>query len=111
PVVSEEAAAARTPARVGKHFILVDPLDGTREFLAGSDEFTVNVAVVIDGAPVLGVIAAPALGRVWRGIVGRGAERLDLAPGAAAREARAITPLVPRRQAARRVVVVSRSHL
>ena len=65
PVVSEEGGpAANCPAPT---FFLVDPLDGTREFLAGRDEYTVNIALVRDGVPVVGVVAAPALGLVWRG--------------------------------------------
>jgi 3'(2'), 5'-bisphosphate nucleotidase len=112
PVVSEEAAGHGSHPRLGARFILVDPLDGTREFLDGRDEFTVNLAVVADGVPAIGLIAAPALGRIWRGIVGRGAERLDLAPGAAPKEARDVTPLRPRRRPARGLVAaVSRSHL
>ena len=58
-------------------FFLVDPLDGTREFIAGRSEYTINIGLICEGAPILGVIAAPALGLIWRGIVGRGAERLE----------------------------------
>ena len=84
PVVSEEAAGhARRPA-LADSFFLVDPLDGTREFLAGRDEFTVNIAIVRGGRPVLGIVAAPALGLLWRGSRGGRAERLRLAPGAPA---------------------------
>src|SRR5580704_17588045 len=112
PVVSEEAAARATPPRLGTRFILVDPLDGTREFLAGLDEFTVNLAIVADGVPAVGIIAAPAQGRIWRGMIGRGAERLDLAAGAAAPAARNVTPLHPRpRPTSGLVAAVSRSHL
>ena len=57
-------------------FFLIDPLDGTKEFVAGRDEFTVNLALVTNGTPLLGIIGAPALGLIWRGLVGRGAERL-----------------------------------
>jgi 3'(2'), 5'-bisphosphate nucleotidase len=57
-------------------FFLIDPLDGTREFVGGRREFTVNLALVANGSSILGVIGAPALGLIWRGIVGRGAERL-----------------------------------
>lgn len=57
-------------------FFLIDPLDGTREFVAGRPEFTVNLALVTNGKPLLGIIGAPALGTIWRGIVGHGAERL-----------------------------------
>src|SRR5882757_8545910 len=59
-------------------FFLIDPLDGTKEFVAGRAEFTVNLALVTSGVPLLGIVSAPALGLIWRGIVGRGAERLTL---------------------------------
>ena len=85
PVVSEEQAAKQTPPQPGASFILVDPLDGTREFLAGRDEFTVNVAIITRNAPLAGVVAAPKRNLLWRGVVGKGAERLaigaDGAPG------------------------------
>ena len=89
-------------------FFLIDPLDGTKEFVAGRNEFTVNLALVTHGTPLLGIVGAPALGLVWRGIVGRGAERMTL---------RANAPLVepirtrrcPRRGAPW-TVAVSRSH-
>jgi 3'(2'), 5'-bisphosphate nucleotidase len=70
----ERTHLARLPT--SSSFFLIDPLDGTKEFLAGRDEFTVNLALVTDGVPLLGIVGAPALGLVWRGIVGRGAERL-----------------------------------
>ncbi|MBV8753647.1 MAG: 3'(2'),5'-bisphosphate nucleotidase CysQ [Hyphomicrobiales bacterium] len=112
PVVSEEACARGVRPRPGTRFFLVDPLDGTREFLAGLDEYTVNVALVADGVPQIGIIAAPAQGRVWRGAAGRGAERFDLAPGAAPAAARNVTPLRPRPQPAHGLIAaVSRSHL
>jgi 3'(2'), 5'-bisphosphate nucleotidase len=62
-------------------FFLIDPLDGTKEFVAGRDEFTVNLALVANGTPLLGIIGAPALGLIWRGLVGQGAERLVTGPG------------------------------
>src|SRR5947199_231309 len=55
---------------------LIEPLDGTKEFVAGRSEFTVNLALVTKGTPILGIIGAPALGLIWRGLLGRGAERL-----------------------------------
>jgi 3'(2'), 5'-bisphosphate nucleotidase len=74
PVVSEENAASHaiTPPRA---FFLVDPIDGTREFLRpdGNGAFTVNIGLVIDHRPVFGIVHAPALGRFFAGIVGRGA--------------------------------------
>jgi 3'(2'), 5'-bisphosphate nucleotidase len=80
PVISEEAAERAPPIGPGPQFVLVDPLDGTRELIAGRDEFTVNVALVMAGRPHLGVVAAPALGQLWRGFPDRGAERLRLTP-------------------------------
>ena len=72
PVVSEEDAAHRSPDPA-ETFILVDPLDGTREFLSRNGEFTVNIALIEGGCPVVGVVLAPALGRLWAGAVGEGA--------------------------------------
>ncbi len=69
PVVAEEAVAAGVIPETGERFFLVDPLDGTREFVAGRDEFTVNVALVERGRAVLGVVHAPALGRCFAGDV------------------------------------------
>ena len=72
PVISEEDAEQARPAPPGA-FILVDPLDGTREFISGNGEFTVNIALIEEGVPVAGVVFAPALGRLWSGVVGAGA--------------------------------------
>jgi len=108
PVISEEQAARERPAAAGENFILVDPLDGTREFIAGRDEYTVNIGLVSGGIPMLGVIAAPALGLLWRGIVGRGAERLDFSTQTMS----APQPIRTRpRPASEPVVITSRSHL
>ena len=73
PVVSEEAAAAGNIPVVEKTFWLVDPLDGTREFVSRNGEFTVNIALIDEGAPVAGVVFAPALGESYAGAVGVGA--------------------------------------
>lgn len=73
PVIAEEeVAAGRIPEHQGTYF-LVDPLDGTREFVRGGDDYTVNIALVVDGQPWLGVVFAPATGRLHGGIVGQGA--------------------------------------
>jgi 3'(2'), 5'-bisphosphate nucleotidase len=77
PALSEERVHLGKPPYDGS-FFLIDPLDGTKEFVAGRNEFTVNLALVTNGTPLLGIIGAPALGLVWRGIVGRGAERLTV---------------------------------
>jgi 3'(2'), 5'-bisphosphate nucleotidase len=112
PVVSEEACAQGARPRPGARFFLVDPLDGTREFLAGLDEYTVNVALISDGVPEIGIIAAPAQGRIWRGAAGHGGERLDLTLGEAPAAGRNLTPLRPRRRPPRGLIAaVSRSHL
>ncbi len=72
PIVAEEAVAAGRIPEVGERFWLVDPLDGTKEFIGRNGEFTVNIALVEHGAPVLGVVLAPALGRLFAGAVGDG---------------------------------------
>ncbi len=78
PVLSEEGAGIPYPQRRGWHrFWLVDPLDGTKEFLRRNGEFTVNVALIEDGAPVLGVVHAPTLERTFSGVVGAGARCRD----------------------------------
>jgi 3'(2'), 5'-bisphosphate nucleotidase len=76
PVVSEEAAAADFEARRGwRRFWLVDPLDGTKEFIKRRAEFTVNVALIEDGEPVFGVVLAPALDLLYWAVKGGGAWR------------------------------------
>jgi 3'(2'), 5'-bisphosphate nucleotidase len=74
PVVAEELVAnGRTPEIGTGPFWLVDPLDGTKEFLSRNGEFTVNIALIEGELPVLGVVLAPAVRRMWWGIVGEGA--------------------------------------
>ena len=108
PTLSEErACTAKRPFRGS--FFLIDPLDGTKEFVAGRDEFTVNVALVVNGSPLLGIIGAPALGLVWRGLVGRGAERLRLG-ATGPREATPIHTRAFPRAGEPWVAAVSRSH-
>ncbi|TQV83980.1 3'(2'),5'-bisphosphate nucleotidase CysQ [Denitrobaculum tricleocarpae] len=68
PVVSEEAASAgEIPEIDGDFFWLVDPLDGTKEFISRNGEFTVNIALIEHGVPVAGVVHAPALAMTWTG--------------------------------------------
>jgi 3'(2'), 5'-bisphosphate nucleotidase len=76
PVVSEELMTREAPPPLGERFFVVDPLDGTREYVAGRDAYAVNLALVENGRPVLGIVASPARNILWRGIVGHGAERL-----------------------------------
>jgi 3'(2'), 5'-bisphosphate nucleotidase len=109
PVASEEAAC-QWQGKAPREFVLVDPLDGTAEFLAGRLEYTVNIALVRNGIPAVGVVAAPALGQVWRGATDHGAERLSFSPGdtGTMRDARTIhTRPWP---ADERLAAVSRSH-
>jgi 3'(2'), 5'-bisphosphate nucleotidase len=107
PALSEERVEQAKPPYNGS-FFLIDPLDGTKEFVAGRNEFTVNLALVTKGRPLLGIIGAPALGLIWRGIVGRGAERLAMRAGSAAEPIH--TRSLPRRGEPW-IVAVSRSHL
>jgi len=73
PVIAEEEVAeGRIPAH-GDTYFLVDPLDGTKEFVSGGDDYTVNIGLIVDGSPRLGVVYAPATNRLHGGIVGEGA--------------------------------------
>ncbi len=74
-VVAEEAIAGGLVASATPEFWLVDPLDGTREFTGGGTDFAVNIGLVRNGRPVLGVVGIPASGEVYSGIVGVGAWR------------------------------------
>lgn len=109
PTLSEERThlAARP---YHDSFFLIDPLDGTREFIDGRDEFTVNLALVTNGQPLLGIVGAPALGLIWRGIVGRGAERLLVTKDASARAAQPIHTRPHPGPGNPWIVSVSRSH-
>jgi 3'(2'), 5'-bisphosphate nucleotidase len=90
PILSEESAAIPYEQRAGwERFWLVDPLDGTKEFIKHNDEFTVNIALIEQGKPVLGVVHAPALNVCYSGAAGQGAfvernrnpaERIQIAP-------------------------------
>ena len=67
PVIAEESTAAGAQISAVGRFLLVDPLDGTREFIARNGEFTINVALVEGGVPIAGAVYAPAIGRLWMG--------------------------------------------
>jgi len=107
-MVAEESVG-RAPAGLGTSFAIVDPLDGTKEFIAGRDEFTVNLAIATRGVAVAGLIAAPAQGFLWRGVAGHGSERLRMtwADGRIAER----VPIHTRPAPDRLVVAVSRSHM
>ena len=109
PVVSEEAVAAGAKLKPSNAFILVDPLDGTREFLARNGEFTVNLGLILDGAPIAGVVYAPALGDIW--IAGRSAVFARVSLGGALPPPAQRTPLQTRRAGEHGLVaLISRSH-
>lgn len=102
PVVAEEAVAAGRVPAVARRFWLVDPLDGTKEFIKRNGEFTVNVALVEDGRPTLGVVLAPALGELYAG---------SEDGGAFVEDARGRRPIACRTVPAEGLTVVaSRSH-
>jgi len=109
PVLAEEAASKGEKTVLKSAFILVDPVDGTREFLSRNGEFTVNIGLIVDAAPVAGVVYAPALEHLWIG--GAAASTCTIAPGAP------LPPLEKRRRIHARPVpeqgltaLVSRSH-
>lgn len=78
PVVAEEEmAAGRVPVLNGGPFWLVDPLDGTKEFIKRNGEFTVNIALIENGRPTLGIVLAPATETLWRGTASLGADRRE----------------------------------
>jgi 3'(2'), 5'-bisphosphate nucleotidase len=108
PVISEERADQIKPPLSGETFILVDPLDGTREVIAGRNEYTVNIGLVVEGKPVIGIITAPALGLIWRGIVGYGADRLEFSSRKTSPPQAIHTRVRPQGEL---LVVVSRTHL
>ena len=104
PTVAEETVAAgHVPAIDDDPFWLVDPLDGTKEFLSRNGEFTVNIALIEARAPILGVVLAPARRQVWWGARGK---------GAVTRDAEGRTRSIAARKAPERgiVAIASRSH-
>lgn len=111
PVIAEEAVSAGRTPEIGERFFLVDPLDGTREFVNGRSDFTVNIGLIQAGAPVAGVIYAPARQALYFGAAGVGAFMADCAARADAfvpERARAITARYPPKDGL--IAVASRSH-
>jgi 3'(2'), 5'-bisphosphate nucleotidase len=102
PVIAEEeVAAGRIPAH-GATFFLVDPLDGTKEFVRGGDDYTVNIGLIEGGMPRVGVVFAPATGVLHAGAVGDGAW-VELPTGRA--------PIRTRPRGNELTAVASKSHL
>jgi len=110
PIIAEERWSDGVRPEGGRRFILVDPVDGTKEFINKNGEFTVNIALVEDGVPVAGAVYAPALGRMFFGAEAGGAADAPTRAGAAFApgEARAIRARPA--DAGRLVAVMSRSH-
>ena len=105
-VIAEEQAAAGLNGAAGRIFALVDPLDGTKEFISRNGEYTVNIALIRDHQPVVGVIYAPALGTIWLG--GRTALQGTVRDGVF--EQAALQPIHCRTAPEGLTVVSSRSH-
>lgn len=105
PVVSEEAASLGDVPDVQDDFVLVDALDGTKEFLAGDSHFTVNIALIHQHRPVAGVVYAPALKRLW--LAGARAEAMTLTPGHSVAEARDRQPIHVRPFPAKNLIAMS----
>lgn len=99
-IAEEEVAAGRIPAHVDTYF-LVDPLDGTKEFVRGGDDYTVNIGLIVGGSPRLGVVYQPARDRLWGGLVGEGAFLEDLSGR---------IPIHTRQLGQERAAVASKSH-
>lgn len=101
PVIAEEeVAAGRIPAH-GDTYFLVDPLDGTKEFVRGGEDYTVNIGLIVDGVPLLGAVFAPATERLHAGLVGEGAWLEDLSNR---------IPIRTRKPGDELVAVASKSH-
>ncbi|NWG92212.1 MAG: 3'(2'),5'-bisphosphate nucleotidase CysQ [Parvularculaceae bacterium] len=107
PVLAEEAASGGRIPALGDAFFLVDPLDGTKEFVTRTGEFTVNIALVRNGAPALGVVYAPAIGKLYRGGAGLGAALAIVKDGVAGAPASIRARRAPERGL---IAVASRSH-
>jgi 3'(2'), 5'-bisphosphate nucleotidase len=108
PICAEESTAAGAPIRAAERFLLVDPLDGTREFLSRNGEFTINVALIKGGAPIAGAVYAPAISRLWIG--GDAAFVCETPPGAGLPDEAAWRRIRTRRAPAGLTALVSRSH-
>ena len=106
PIVAEEACSGGSVPDVDGQFFLVDPLDGTKEFVKGGDDFTVNIALIRERVPVVGVVLAPASGMLYAGVAGKGAWCGRVAGSRVVERA----PIHVRAAGARIDVVASKSH-
>jgi 3'(2'), 5'-bisphosphate nucleotidase len=110
PIVAEESFDPTAKGSAPERFLLVDPLDGTREFIAGSHEFTVNIALVENGKPIVGCVYAPALNQLY--LAGAAAYRAEMRPGEALPKLAAMQKLATEPYPARGLrAMASRSHL
>jgi 3'(2'), 5'-bisphosphate nucleotidase len=106
PVVCEETESPESPTKLGPRFVLVDPLDGTKEFISRNGEFTVNIALIEGGLPIAGVVFAPATTRLFLGWRDSSGGHAFEERGTASRRAIAVARPLPEGL----VVVASRSH-
>ena len=111
PVLAEEAVAAGHVPELGDYFYLVDPVDGTKEFIKKGTDFTVNIALIYLGRPIMGVVYAPARNHIWAAESPESAWEADVEPGADVPEASARTALKIRKcPDAGVTAVASKSH-
>ena len=110
PVVAEEAVSSGILPQIGRRFILVDALDGTREFIAGRSEFTVNVGLVEDGRPIMGIVHAPATGDFFLAVERGGAFAARGIPAGTVPLQADFQPIVVRPMQQPPVTLVSLSH-
>jgi 3'(2'), 5'-bisphosphate nucleotidase len=106
-VAEEEASVGRLPETLGETFFLVDPLDGTKEFVKGNCDFTVNIALIRRGVPEIGVVYAPARGVLYSGCCTTGASAVEIASDGSLERRQAIAMRPPSTPL---TVVASRSH-
>jgi 3'(2'),5'-bisphosphate nucleotidase len=108
PVLAEESASKGFKPATGDRFILVDPVDGTREFIGRNGEFTVNIALIEHGVPVVGAVYAPVLKKLWA--AADDAVVWDVDPGQTLAAARSARPVAVRTAPASLTAIASRSH-
>ena len=108
-IVTEERAASHGRPEPNRPFFLVDPIDGTKEFVNRHDDFTINIALIEDGAPVAGVVGAPARGEMYVAALGVGAFRRTFAADASQVDPPAPIAMRPPDNE-RLTALVSRSH-